>query len=311
MVMTTKDDIFFNPTMLAAYTSEVMAKGYVTAKYLKRQVSTAPTVITYIKEDETDGKLMNSKNKKVRPVSEGTELTEVRGSERLGRTKELTLRGFKLSVTDQELENDAFSLEDNIRDMSYTLARTVEQDAINTLINEANSPKVTVKGNWADSATTLNDIQSDLIDMQSAYDDTDYVDTLNCMFFNKKQFNAIRKGLNYEVSNYDVEAERGYNPYQSNPSLSFVDGVHHISKFLDDGECLGFDANNPPATIFYNVDPKLGSPAFYQGLEDYAPFVRTYVRREEGVVPKTEIEMAVSYAITVNKPAALLYAKGL
>ena len=69
--------------------------------------------------------------------------------------------------------------------------------------------------------------------------------------------------------------------------------------------------NNVPATIYYKTNPRLSSASFYDGLPEYAPFVQTYVRRTEGIVPKTEIEMAVSYAITVNKPASLLYQTGL
>ena len=101
MVMTTNDDIFFTPYEIAEYTSNAMAKGFFVAKYMNRQQISTDTVVTYLRPEEKVGSLISAKDKTVRPISEGTELTEIRGVERIGKTKTLSRRGYKLVVTDE------------------------------------------------------------------------------------------------------------------------------------------------------------------------------------------------------------------
>ncbi len=311
MVMTTNDDIFFTPYEIAEYTSDAMAKGFFVAKYMNRQQINTDTVVTYLRPEEKVGSLISAKDKTIRPISEGTELTEIRGVERIGKTKTLSRRGYKLVVTDEELESNAFSLQDNLNDMSYNLAYEMEKNCVNTLKAEAKAPQATgLKGKWSDDTTTITSIESDIIDMQSAYDETDMVGDLNCFFYGTNYYNVLRKNLNREQYQWTIEDEKGYDAYNSG-AINALGAFHHKTKFLDDGEALGWNMNNVPATIYYKTNPTLSSASFYDGLPEYAPFVQTYVRRTEGIVPKTEIEMAVSYAITVNKPASLLYQTGL
>lgn len=310
MVQTTRNDVFFNRTFLETYTSEVMAKNFITARYLDKKEINAPTVVNYKDETKVDGKILDETKKKARPVTEGTELTEIRANLLVGDTRSLDLYGFKLEVTDEMLEDEAFILEKEIRDMSFTLSYIVEQNVISQLIAQAAAPKVsasTLNGDWANT-NNINDIADDIIEMQSAFDDNDWGFELNGLFLNKKQINAIRKGFDYKVSNYDVASTQGY---PTTTSLSFADCVHTKSKFMQDGYALGFDLNAPPATIYYNGKPNMSTPETYKGLEDFAPLVRGYVDQKEGVVNKTTFEMAVSFGVVVNKPGALLYQDGL
>lgn len=310
MVQTTRNDVFFNKTFLEAYTSEVMAKNYITARYLDKKEIKAPTVVNYKDETKVDGKILDETKKKARPVTEGTELTEIRASLLVGDTKSLDLYGFKLEVTDEMLADEAFILEKEIRDMSFTLSHLVEQNVILQLMEQAAAPKpkkADIHGNWA-NLNDVDDIADDIIEMQSAFDENDWNFELNGLFLNKKQINAIRKGLDYKVSHYDVTQIKGY---PTSTSLSFADCVHTKSKFMENGHAIGFDLNAPPATIYYNGKPNTNTPQVYSGLEDFAPLVRGYVKQDEGVVDKTTFEMAVSFGLVVNKPGALLYMDGL
>lgn len=312
MANTTKNDFFFNPVTLEAYATTLMAKNFIAPRFLNKKLIDNPTVVSYQRDGEEDGKLLDEVERKVRPVTEGTELTEVRSTVKIGETKTIERYGMKLGVTNELLKNPAFSLQEEVNNMSLCLARIVEQHTIDTLKNEAKAPTSSkVKGKWTDDGTTLDTIQRDIVEMQSAFDDTDYNNELNTLFYNKAQFNEIKKDVNYEVSNYNVDAEQGYNAYIPNRPLDFVDSLHYKCKYLDAGEALGWDASQPPATIYYNRESGLGTPTFYEGLPDFAPFISTYVKDEPGVVPKKEIQMAVSFGVVVNKPGALLYQKGL
>lgn len=310
MVQTTKNDMFFNKTFLEAYTSEVMAKNYITARYLDKKEINAPTVVNYKDETKVDGKILDETRKKARPVTEGTELTEIRANLLVGDTKSLDLYGFKLEVTDEMLADEAFILEKEIRDMSFTLSHLVEQNIIVQLMEQAAAPKpkkADIHGNWA-NLNDVDEIADDIIEMQSAFDENDWNFELNGLFLNKKQVNAIRKGLDYKVSHYDVNQVKGY---PINRSLSFADCIHTKSKFMEDGHAIGFDLNAPPATIYYNGKPNTSTPKVYNGLEDFAPLIRAYIKKDEGVVDKTTFEMAVSFGLVVNKPGALLHMDGL
>lgn len=312
MTNTTKNDFFFNPVTLEAYTSNLMAKNFVTPRFLNKKLIDAPTVLNYRRDGEENGKLLDEVERKVRPVTEGTELTEVRGTVKIGETKTLQRYGMKLVVTNELLKNPAFTLQDEINNMSLSLARIVEKETIKTLKAEAEAPQSKkIKGKWTNDGTTLDTIQRDIVEMQSAFDDSDFNNELNTLFYNKAQFNEIKKDVNYEVSNYNVDAEEGYNVTIPNRPLDFVDALHYKCKYLDAGEALGWDGSMPPATIYYNRESGLGTPTFYNGLADFAPFVSTYVKDEPGVVPYKEIQMAVSFGVVVNKPGALLYQKGL
>lgn len=310
-MQTTKDDIYFNDYEIAEYVSNAMAKGFFVAKYMNKQLVNAPTVVTHLRSEEERGSLISMKDKKVRPISEGTELTEVRGVQKIGKTKQLAKRGFKFSFTDEELESSAFDLQENLNDLSYTLAYEMEQNCVNTLKAEANSPKATgLHGKWSEEATTADNIASDIIDMETAFDTTDLNGDLNCLFYSTNNYNAINKNQNTEAFKWTVDDERGYDAYNTGV-IDFVGALHHKTKFLDDGEALGWNLNTPPATIYYRTNPRLAGASFYDGLPEYAPFVQTYTRRHEGIESYTEIEMAVEYAITVNRPASLLYQTGL
>lgn len=312
MPITQKDDYLFNPVELAYYSSKVMAKQFITAQYLNRQVISAPTVLTYLKDGEKQGELISSKNKKPRPIAEGSHLTEIRTSEKFGETKNITTRGFKLVVTDQQMNNDAFDYMSEIRDMQYTLARIVETEAIYALVNEATRKAPTIKGSWSDDGKTMKDIQKDLVDLQEAYyTGDDYDHNLNIMFYSPTTFSEILKELNFDVSRYKSEEQTGYNNFTPNAPLNFL-GIDHLqSKFVPKGEALGWDRRVPPATIYYGVDSTLGTPDYYAGLEPYAPLVRTSVERRGGIEKETEIQMAVSFAVTVNRPSSIFHVKGL
>ena len=159
---------------------------------MNRQQINTDTVVTYLRPEEKVGTLISAKDKTVRPISEGTELTEIRGVENIGKTKTLSRRGFKLVVTDDELDSRAFSLQDNLNDMSYTLAYEMEQNCVNTLKAEAKAPKAAgLKGNWTNDTTDITSIESDIIDMQSAYDTTDMPGDLNCFFYGTNYYNVF------------------------------------------------------------------------------------------------------------------------
>ena len=99
------------------------------------------------------------------------------------------------------LADEAFILEKEIRDMSFTLSHLVEQNIVLQLMEQASAPKpkkADIHGNWA-SLNDVDEIADDIIEMQSAFDENDWNFELNGLFLNKKQVNSIRKGLDYKL----------------------------------------------------------------------------------------------------------------
>lgn len=306
---TSNNDIFFNRQYLEAYASNIAAKGFITGKYLPRKPITAGKIVEHTRDVKEDGKILSALTAKARPVTEGAELTQVRGSAKTGKAMVLDFYGLEYKVTPELEEDPAFDLETEVMDLSYTLGALVEQENIKKLLANAKAPVANdIRGDWVNK--DINEIQSDIIDMQEAFDETDYTDELTGLFYNKKQYNAIRKHLNYSVEKYQLP-EDGYISAVKNP-IEFVDSIHHTTRNrIPEGKSLGFDLMNPPATIYYGIQSDTFTPETYQGLEDYAPLMRAYIKEKKGIMSHKTIELGVAFGLSVRKPATLQLQNGL
>lgn len=308
---TRNNDLFFNSQYLEAFASNIAAKGFVAAKYFPKKPITAGKIVEHVRDVKKDGEILSALTQKPRKITEGAELTQVRGTAKVGNAMELDFYGMEYIVTPELEADEGFDFESEIRDLSYTQAVLIEKKCIEKLLAEAQAPTVVqanLNGKW--DAADLNQIQADIIDMQESFDSTDYSDELTGLFYNKKQYNAIRKHMNYSVEKYDMP-EDGYISANKAP-IDFVDSYHHNTRnTVPEGKSLGFDLSNPPATIYYGIQAGTYTPDTYAELPAYAPLMRTYVREKEGIAPYKTIELGTAFGLSVRKPGALQLQGGL
>lgn len=306
---TTDNDIMFNRQFLEAYSSNMAAKGFITGKYIPRKPITAGKIVEQTRDVKEDGKILSALTAKARPITEGAELTQIRGTAKTGKAMVLDFYGLEYKVTPELEEDPAFDLNTEIMDLSYTLGALIEDKNIERLLANAKAPKAnSINGTWA--SKELNAIQSDIIDMQDAFDETDYTEELTGLFYNKKQYNSLRKHLNYSVEKYQLP-EDGYINAIKNP-IDFVDSLHHSARNrIPEGTSLGFDLLNAPATVYYGVQADTFTPETYEGLADYAPLMRAYINEKKGIAPYKTIELGVAFGLSVRNPATLQKQTGL
>ena len=156
-----------------------------------------PNVVGTIK---TIGGLFNWLGEQLGPVGREAEAMD------------LEMYGFEYKVTPKLEKSRGYSLEKDLRDLAYTLGVLIEGKNMSVLLENAKAPKVPaadLNGNWA--SADLKDIQADIIEMQDAYDQTDYQYDLNGLFYNRREYKALRKHMNNSVEKYDIKHILCYN----------------------------------------------------------------------------------------------------
>ena len=312
MMETKNNDIFFNEQFLSNYVSTIACKGFMTTKYLNVKQIDVETIETYTSDLAGDGQILDALTHKARPLADGAELTQVRGSVPTGEAMDLEMYGFEYKVTPKLEKSRGYSLEKDLRDLAYTLGVLIEGKNMSVLLENAKAPKVPaadLKGNWA--SADLKDIQADIIEMQDAYDQTDYQYDLNGLFYNRREYKALRKHMNNSVEKYDIEKIAGMLTALKQP-IFFEEAFHHnINKELNAGTVLGFDLNFPPATCYYAVQEGTTNTITYEGMESCAPIIRTYTKEKKGIAPYKTIEFGACFGMHVDNPAAVFKQTGL
>lgn len=145
----------------------------------------------------------------------------------------------------------------------------LEKIVINYLKNESNIKSI-IKGDWRSINCSINDIENDIIDMNSEFDDLQEGINPHLTFVNNYELigmdgiNKINLGLDlnfiiYHTSQFNVFKEK-YNEGYGNDSVNmddnpliFDDIYNFESSFLDDSETIGWDKNHSPIKIYYKI----------------------------------------------------------
>ncbi|WP_304094753.1 hypothetical protein, partial [Methanobrevibacter ruminantium] len=149
---TKNNDIFFNEQFLSNYVSTIACKGFMTTKYLNVKQIDVETIETYTSDLAGDGQILDALTHKARPLADGAELTQVRGSVPTGEAMDLEMYGFEYKVTPKLEKSRGYSLEKDLRDLAYTLGVLIEGKNMSVLLENAKAPKVQaadLNGNWA------------------------------------------------------------------------------------------------------------------------------------------------------------------
>lgn len=293
----------FQPEFLQTRLPLKMAKGLRITPFLNRETVASRSVYTYFSEDATaEEDISSGAMGKPYRIAPGADLTPIRMSDLNADSQPVEVRGFKLIVENQKLEEQGQSVLRFLERMAYRIGREVESDTYTVLAADAAASAATlVDGEWDDS----NAIGQDIIRMQEAFQDDSLPDELNAIFY---------EGVNHRELREYLDTQNDSDVIYNNQNDLTYKGARHIygGRNMVHGTTIGFDINNPPSTIAYGVIDGAASPSVLPGMEGFAPFLNVkVVPLGDGLYAKTKIEMAAETTVVTELPAALQKQTGI
>lgn len=294
----------FQPEFLQTRMAVRMAKGLRITPFLNRETVPSRSLYTFFSEDATaEDDISSGAMGKPYRIAPGAELTPVRMSDLNADSQPVEVRGFKLIVDNQKLEEQGQSVLRFMERMAYRIGREVESDTYTRLAADAAASTATLTdGNWDDSVS----INKDIIRMQEAFQDDSLPDELTGIFYEGVNHRELKEFLDDSGSPADVI-------YNNQNDITYK-GTRHIygGRNMVHGTSIGFDLNTPPSTIAYGVVNGASSPSVLPGMEGFAPILNVKVSPlEDELYPKTKIEMSSETTVVTELPAALLKQTGL
>lgn len=294
----------FTPEFVQTRMAVQMAKGLRITPFLNRDTVPSRSVYTFFSEDATpEEDIADGTMAKPYRVAPGADLTPIRMSDLNADSQPVEVRGFKLEVDNQKLEEQGQSVIRFMDRMSYRIGREVESDSYTRLAADAAASAATLTdGNWDDSTG----INKDIIRMQEAFQDDSLPDELTGLFYEGVNHRELKEYLDDTGSSNEVI-------YNNQNDLEYK-GTRHIygGRNMVHGTALGFDLTNPPSTVVYGTVKGASSPSTLPGMEGFAPLLNVKITpKDEGLYPKTVIEMAAETTVVTELPAALLKQTGL
>lgn len=308
MVETSDDALVTNKSVFDAYASYYGMKGFRVVPFLDKKTTEADIVNMYVRSKKPSESVISSRDGQPRRLADGAKLTQVQSTAKDTKGRLLEQYAFEYYVTKQRFKQPDYSLQEDMRDLTGMICNMIEQDAVTKLKGEATATKATgLNKNWNRENITLDHIQSDLVDIDEAYDDDELLYNLNTIFHSKKGLGSLIKKIEVNKQNWEIPKEG----YDSQKELQFgTQGHLYGGNKLSPGEILGWDRNRPAAAIYYGIQEGLTQPEVYEQLSSFAPIIQTYVEEVPGINPEYKIQIGASWAIVVREPNGVLFDNG-
>lgn len=291
-------EALMKPEFIQPYVAEQVASGFTVTKWLRARPSNGRTVIFYQKTKTVEEAITDGTQKLPNKIADGSELREIRTSGLNAQAQPVEMRGYKLIVSNDMLDENLEGIVDFIGELGYGIGRELEKDAVGQLQQKALVTNATLgSGVWSASTT----IDLDVMAMQSAYKDysqRNRLDKLFCHDTNLQEARTFVRGQLYQ----EVPEEPTVQGTQ------LMDGGIHATE----GYALGFDSRLPPATVYYGTEQGAFNPKLQEGMESFAPLINVKVKEVKDEIPsRTEIYMAAKSTVAVTNPKSVLYQSGL
>lgn len=300
---TPSGDAIFTPEFIQARTTVYMAKGLRITPFLNQDKVSSRSNYTFFSEKSTPAAdLADGTTAAPERVAPGADLTTVRTTDMKADSVPVEVRGYKLVVEDQKLKENPNYFIRYLQRLAFGIGRGVEADAYNVLSADAAATAATLSnGVWSAS----NGISKDVIRMQAAFQDDSLPDRLTGLFYESGNHVELKEYLDAIGPNSEVI-------YNNQDDILFK-GTRHIygGETGVHGTAIGFDLDNPPATVAYGMVDGAYNPDVLEGMEGYKPLINVKVTPEEGLYPKTIIEMASETAVVSELPKGILKQTGL
>jgi hypothetical protein len=308
MVETSDNKLLTNNLLMEAYASEFGMKGLRVTPFINRQSTDAEIVNMYVREKTPTESIISDRTGKARRITEGARLVQVRGTPKTDKGRTLEFYGFEYYITNKALKQPGYSLSEDVKDLSAVICAQVERSVVNTLKSDANAKKATnLNKKWNGEDTTLEDIQSDLVDIDLAYDNDELLYDLNIMFHSKIAHGALQKKISLTEQKWEIPREG----YEAQKALELGQIQHlYAGKGLSDGEMLAWDKNRPAATIYYGTEEGVNSPEVYEQLPDFAPMLMSYTEPLKGINPGWKIQIGCAWTVLTREPKGILFDNG-
>lgn len=292
----------FTPEFIQRRLTAYMAKGLRLTQYLNKDEVPSRSNYTYFSEKSTAAAdIADGTQAKPERVAPGADLTVVRASDLQADSTPVEVRGFKFVIENQKLEENPGFFMRYMQRLSYGIGSEIEAYAYARVAADAAAGTATLTdGVWA----TSTGIGKDILRMQEAFQDDSLPDKLTGIFYdatNHRELKEYMDSVGAVDGNYDNQEEIPYK------------GTKHIygGSNMVHGTSIGFDLSSPPTTVAFGKVEGAYSPDVLQGMEGFKPIINVKVTPEEGLYPKTIIEMASETAFVTELPAALLKQTGL
>lgn len=308
MVETSDNALLTNNLLMEAYASEFGMKGLRVTPFLNRQSTDAEIVNMYVREKTPTESIISARSGKARRITEGARLVQVRGTPKDDKGRTLEFYGFEYYITNKALKQPGYSLSEDVKDLSAIICAQVETSAVTKVKTDANADKATgLNKNWNGADTTLDDIQSDLIDIDLAYDNDELLYNLDIMFHSKLAHGALQKKVSLNQQKWEIPKEG----YEAQKALDLGQIQHlYAGRGLTSGEMLAWDKTRPAATIYYGTEEGVNSPEVYEQLPEFAPMLMGYSEPIKGITPGWKVQLGCAWTVLTREPRGILFDDG-
>lgn len=250
----------------------------------------ATTFKFYVDDESAEDEIQAGKMQRPVTVTELGDLSKVKItpiSKKLGDTY---MFGLSMEFSQEVLDNQEYSDEvlRAVDRYSYAMARKINLDHIDTMLDYASAPSVDLKdGSWDTSSA----IDEDIITMQESLDQEGYDYELTDFYVPKQQY--------YQTKRFYNSLDGKFNPSDVEGS-----GMTNVKSNLKKGGLLAMDKKIQPLTTYkninkkYSVDPKNSLVNVNRYTQEKWPY-------------KEIVDIWSHMGIAVKHPRAILYQTGL
>lgn len=296
-------DAIFTPEFIQARTTVYMAKGLRITPFLNQDKVPSRSNYTYFSEKSTAAAdLADGTTAAPQRVAPGADLTVVRTTDMKADSVPVEVRGYKLVVEDQKLKENPNYFTRYLQRLAFGIGREIESDVYTQLAADAAASIATLTdGVWE----TSTGIGADILRRQEAFQDDSLPDRLTGIFYEGVNHRELKEYLDSIGNPSDVV-------YNNQDDILFK-GSRHIygGENSVHGTSIGFDLEQPPATVAFGMIDGAYNPDVLEGMEGFKPLINVKVTKEDKLYPKTIIEMASETAVVSELPAGIQKQTGL
>lgn len=296
-------DIFDDRYLAQLFVTDEVTKGMSVVPLLGMDTTTAKSVDWFSREHTTKELIDGNLIAKPMPAAEGAQLLEVSGSELTRDKKVVKTFGYKYTVEQSDLEDNAKPFLEDIKDHCFVIADEIEKSAIRALINSAKESPASVRGGAWKTSTEIDRCIKGFSDEYRRRSIRGFLDT------------AILADGGYSALTDFIADTEGMDKLKEDENVvNYANKNFHFADNMTEGDFLSWYSQLPPADVIYRKIPGAFEPlAQKEGTETYSPAINMKIIDSDGdgMDPVREFRFAASWMVPVLRAESIFYKTGI